>query len=62
MAFTNSVVFSVEVPVVVDSVVIGSDVAGGAVDAKYAANVEGTELETIGITVYGVVANSLCLE
>jgi len=39
MAFNNSVVFSVEVPVVVNSVVTGSAITGGAVSAKEAANV-----------------------
>jgi len=57
MAFTNSIVFSIEVPVVVNSVVTRSVVVGGAVGAKEAANVDGTAVETVGITVCGVVAN-----
>ena len=51
MAFTSSVVFSVDVPAVVDSVVIGSVVAGGAVGANDAANVEGTAVVTVGMAV-----------
>ena len=62
MAFTNSVVFSVEVPAVVDSVVTGSTVAGGAVGAKEAANVEGAAVVTVGMEAVEVVAISLCLD
>jgi len=62
MDFTNSVVFSVEGPFVVDSVVTGSAVVGGAVDAKDAASVEGTIVVTVGMTVVEVVASSLCLD
>jgi len=62
MAFTNSVVFSFDLPAVVDSVVTSSVVVGEAVGAKEAANVEGTTVITVDIKVAGVVANSLCLD
>jgi len=62
MDFTNFVVFSVDVPTAVDSVVIGSVVAGGAVGANDAANFEGTTIEIVGMKVLEVVANSLCLD
>ena len=51
MAFINSAVFFVGVPMLVDVPVIGKEVAGGIVGAKEAANVEGTVVETVGITV-----------
>jgi len=60
IAFTNSVAFSVDVPTLVDVPVIGMVVVGGSVGAKEAANVEGIAIETVGMIVYGVVANSLC--
>ena len=41
---------------------IGSAMAGGAVGAKDAANVEGTAVVTVGMVVVEVVANSLCLD
>ena len=62
MAFTNSVVFFVEVPAVVDSVVTGSAIAGGAVSAKEAANVKGTAVVTMGMSAVEVVAISLYLD
>lgn len=51
MAFTNLVVFYVDVNALVDVPVTGRVVAGGTVGAKEAANVEGTAVETVGITV-----------
>ena len=57
MAFTNSVVFSIDVPTFVDVLVIGTNAVGGTIGAKEAANVEVTTVDTIGKTVYGVVAN-----
>lgn len=60
MDFTSSTVFSIDVPdAVVDSVVIGSVVIGGAVGANDAASVEGTVVDTVGMTVLQVVAKSL---
>ena len=50
------------VPIVKVVLVTGSVVIGGSVGAKVVARVEGTVVETMGITVYGVVANSLCLD
>jgi len=35
---------------------------GGTVGAKEVAKVEGISLETMGMIVYGVVSNSLCLD
>jgi len=58
MAFTNSVTFSVDVPILVD---VRMAVAGGTVGAKEAANVEIIAVETVGMIVCGVVANSLYL-
>lgn len=56
MAFTNSAIFFVDVPIT------GMVVVGGMVGAKEEANVEGIVVETIGIIVCGVVVNSLCLD
>ena len=41
----------VDPPVPVDVPVTGKAVAGGSVDAKEIANVEGSAIETVGITV-----------
>lgn len=63
MAFTISATFSVDVTTaVVDLVVIGSVVASGAVGANDAAIVEGTVVDTVGMTVIEVVAKSLFLD
>ena len=51
MDFTNSAVFFVEVPALVDVPVTGRAVACGTLSANEAANVEGTAEETIGIIV-----------
>lgn len=57
MAFINSVVFSMEVPILsdtcvpVDVPVTRRVVVGGSVGAKATTNVEGTVLETVEITV-----------
>lgn len=61
MAFTNSTVFSMDVSALVDLPVSGRAIVGGTVGAKEAANVKGTVVEAVGITVWGVVANSLYL-
>ena len=62
MAFTSFDVFSVEVPAVVDSMVIGSAMAGGAVGVNDATNVEGTAVQKMGMAILEVVAKSLCLD
>ena len=62
MAFTSSVIFSVEVPVVVDSIVTSSAMAGEDVGAKDATSVEGNVVVTMGMVVIEVVENSLCLD
>lgn len=62
MDFTNSAVFSMDVSALVDVLVIGIAIVGGTVGAKEAANVEGIAVETIGMTVRGVVAKSLYLD
>jgi len=63
ITFTSSVVFSVEVPVVVvDSVEIDSVVAGGAVGANDVAIMEGTAIITMGMEVVEVVARPLFLD
>ena len=51
MAFTNSAVFSVDVPALVDVPVAGRVVAGGTVGANVAAKVEGNSIETVVIIV-----------
>jgi len=57
MAFTNSAICFVEVlalvdaPVPVDVPITGKFVAGGSVGEKAVAKVEGTSVETVGITV-----------
>ena len=61
MAFTNSAVFYVDVPTLVDVPVTRIVVAAGTVHAKEVANVEGINVETVGMTVCEVVGNSLCL-
>lgn len=62
MDCTNSAIFSVEAPAVVDSVVTGSVMVGASVGAKDAADVEGTTVVTVGMEIVEVVANSLCLD
>ena len=68
MYFTNSAVFSVDVPVLVNAPVLanvpvtGKVVDGGTMGANEAANVEGIVVKTVGITVWGVVENSLFLD
>jgi len=51
MDFSILAVFYVDVPMLVDVPVTGRIVAGGTVGANEAANVEGTAVETIGITI-----------
>lgn len=51
MDFTNSAVFSMDVCVLVDVPVTSKAVVGGTVGAKATTNVEGTTIETVGITV-----------
>lgn len=63
MAFTSSAALSPDAPdVVVDYVVTGNVVAGGFVGASEAVNVEGTIMDTVGMTVLEVVVNSLCFD
>jgi len=62
MAFTNSAIFSVEAPAVVDLVVTGSAMVGGAVGDNDDAKVEGTAVVTMGMTAVKVVVNSLYLD
>jgi len=62
MAFTSFALFSIEAPAIVDSILIGIVVAGEVVGANYSANVEGTAVEVVGITILEMVAKSLCLD
>ena len=63
IAFTSFVAFSVDVPAfVMDSVVIGSAMVGGAVGANDATTVEGIVVVTVGMVVVEVMARSLCLD
>jgi len=62
MDFTNFVVFSVEVPTILNPVVIGSAIAGRAVGAKEVSIVERTVVVTVGMTSIEVVANSIYLD
>lgn len=51
MALTSFAAFSPDAPTTdVDYVVAGKAVASGAVGAKDAANVDGTDVDTVGIT------------
>jgi len=59
MALTSYAAFSLDVPaVVVGSFVTGNDVAGGAMGAIDAASVEGTDVDTVGMTSLEFVAMS----
>ena len=68
MALITSYVFSAVVPTLVDVPIVGIASATGSaitdvsVDAKDATRVEGTAVETVGMTVRGAVTSSLCLD
>jgi len=63
VALINSVAFYPCAPVVVvDSTIIGNIVAGGAMGASDATSVEGTVVDTVGITSLEVVSKSLCFD
>jgi len=59
MALTNYVALSLDAHVVVDFVVTENVMAGGAVGSSEASNVEGTVVDTVGMTYLKVVAKSL---
>ena len=60
MALTNLSTSSLGVLVIVDSIVNGNDVAGGAVGASEAASVEGTAVDIVGMTFAEVDAMPVC--
>ena len=63
MALRSYVALSTGAPaVVVDFVITSNVVVGGAMGVSDATSVEGTVVETVGMTVLEVVAKSLCFD